>query len=73
MKESSAYQWNHQMSNMVVSTLMTLTDNMDGPREELMAHLVADLIKKIMEQVKFQLKYDGVSIEDVKKDLNIND
>ena len=38
-----------------------------------MAHLVADLIKKIMEQVKFQLKYDGVSIEDVKKDLNIND
>ena len=66
---ASGYQWTDQLSNMVVSTLMTLTDNMNVPRKEAMAHLTADLISKILKQADFQVKYDGVSIEDVKKDF----
>jgi hypothetical protein len=66
---ASAYQWTKQFGNMTVSTLMTLTDKMNLPRREIMDHLVDDLIQWIIEQKEFQVKYDGMDIEDVKKDF----
>lgn len=69
---ASAYQWTAQLGNLSVSTLMTLTDKMNVPRKEIMDHLVDDLIKWINEQKDFQVTYDGVDIEDIKKDMNKN-